>query len=259
MHLITSDQTTLFYETYGEAKDTPMVLIHGLGADHGMWTPQIETLPSQGFFLVVPDVRGHGKSSPVEEFDFRDCARDICELLDHLKMPKANLAGVSMGGVIVQQFACDFPEKIDHVVIADSFSEVRTPLEMLGAWSNWLTLKIFPSLFRKTLEKACGKPHMERARQYFQVAFQRMDSELVAKARVALNHFDIIECLQTIHRPTLVLVGDQFGAFAINMARKTAKAIPNAKFKVLEGGADPSNLTVPEKFDRAVLGFVVYE
>jgi len=52
------------------------------------------------------------------------------------------------------------------------------------------------------------------------------------------------------------MVGDQFGDFAIGMARKTAEALPNAELKVLAGGADPSNLTVPARFNQAVLAFL---
>jgi 3-oxoadipate enol-lactonase len=257
MELTTSDRTTLFFETYGDPADRPLVVIHGLGADHEMWAPQIETLPPQGFFLIAPDVRGHGRSSPVETFELQDCARDIAEILDHLEIPQATVAGVSMGGVIVQQFTCDFPDRLDRLVVSDSFSEIRTLMEKLAAWSNWLTLKLWPSLFSRAFEMAYRQPHMEQARDYFHEVFQEMDPQQVLQARVALNHFDIIDRLPAVDSPALVVVGDQFGAFAINMARKTADALPNAAFQVLEGGADPSNLTVPDEFDRAILDFLM--
>ena len=259
MQLTTFDGTTLYVETYGNLNDEPVMLIHGLGADHTMWAPQIETLPKQGFFLVVPDVRGHGQSDPVETFDLADCARDIAAVLDHLKIDRAHLIGMSMGGVIVQQFASDFPKRVDRLVICDSFSEVRTLLEKIGGWSNWLTLKVWPSLFTYALKRAYGKPHMARARRYFDEAFRRMDPKQTAKARAAINHIDLLDRLEAVEAPALVLVGDQFGAFALGMARKTAAALPNAEFRVLEGGADPSNLTVPAQFDRAVLAFLTRE
>jgi 3-oxoadipate enol-lactonase len=224
-----------------------------------MWAPQIETLPEHGFFLIVPDVRGHGKSDPVKTFDLTDCARDIAAVLNHLEIDRAHLVGMSMGGVIVQQFACDFPTRLDRLVISDSFSEVRTLLEKVGGWSNWLTLKLWPSLFNYAFKHAYGKPHMARARRYFEASFKRMDPKQTAKARAAINHIDLLDCLEDVEVPALVTVGDQFGDFAIGMARKTAAALPNAEFEVLEGGADPSNLTVPAQFDRAVLAFLARE
>ena len=136
MILETSDDIELYYETYGDEGDKPVVLVHGLGAEGGMWGPQIENYPSEGLFLIVPHVRGHGKTSKVKEFRISDCARDIKELLDHLEVDRASLAGVSMGGVIVQQFACDFPDRVKKLVIADSFSEVSGLIDKLRGWSQ---------------------------------------------------------------------------------------------------------------------------
>jgi 3-oxoadipate enol-lactonase len=132
MHLTTFDELRLYVETYGDPDDQPVVLIHGLGADHAMWAPQTDAFPEHGFFLIVPDVRGHGQSDPVAAFALADCARDIAAVLDHLEIGRAHLVGMSMGGVIVQQFACDFPTRLDRLVISDSFSEVRTLLEKVG-------------------------------------------------------------------------------------------------------------------------------
>lgn len=66
------------YETFDDKSAQPVVLVHGLGADHEMWSPQIARYPSKGFYLIVPDVRGHGRSSPVETFCIQDCATDRC-------------------------------------------------------------------------------------------------------------------------------------------------------------------------------------
>ena len=98
MILNTSDGIELFYETYGEKRNTPIVLVHGLGAEYNMWLPQISKYPSQSLFVIAPDMRGHGNSSKVKSFKIRDCAKDINELLEHLGITKANLVGVSMGG-----------------------------------------------------------------------------------------------------------------------------------------------------------------
>ena len=256
MKIKTSDNIELHYSTFGERKDTPVILIHGLGADRYMWKPQMESLPREGLFLIIPDMRGHGHTSKVETFSIRDCARDISELLDHLDYPRAVIVGVSMGGVIAQQFACDYPDQTEKLIVADSFSEVASLSEKIGGWMQWLTMKLAPGVLVKSMEKVYKEPHMEDTLHYFRESLANQDKKQILKARAALNRFHITERLEGIGSPTLVLVGDGFGKFAIHMAKKTANAIAGADFKILKGGLDPSNMVVNEAFDHETLKFI---
>ncbi len=256
MILKTSGGIELFYEIYGEKGNTPVVLVHGLGAEHNMWLPQISKYPSQGIFVIAPDMRGHGKSSKVKSFQISDCARDIEELLEHLGIAKASLVGVSMGGLIIQQFALDFPKRVDKLVIADSYSTTKGIIRTMNAK---FALFLFKFLSKKLIIKLLELPYKgadkENIRRYFREQLSKMDIEQVRLERNEVNRFGILDRLSEINVPTLVLVGDHFGKMAINMAKETANGIKGSQFKVLEGGGDPSNLMVPDLFDNEVLDF----
>ncbi len=256
MKLRTTDNIDLHYSTFGERKDTPVVLIHGLGADRYMWEPQMISLPGEGLFLIVPDMRGHGNTSKVNTFSIKDCARDISQLLYHLDCPRAVITGVSMGGVIAQQFACDFPDQTEKLVVADSFSEVASFSEKTGGWMQWLTIRLAPGMLIKSMKKVYQGPEKKDTLRYFRESLAKQDKKQILKARAALNRFQITDRLEAIEAPTLVLVGDGFGTFAIRMAQKTARAIAGADFHVLQGGLDPSNMVVQETFDREMLKFI---
>jgi pimeloyl-ACP methyl ester carboxylesterase len=96
MHITSCDGTPIAYATFGNPAHPPLVLLHGLGGDHRMWEPQLACYPAHNLYVIAPDVRGHGQSSPVERFTVRDCARDVVALLDHLGIAQAHIAGVSM-------------------------------------------------------------------------------------------------------------------------------------------------------------------
>jgi len=254
----TSDQLSLYYETHGDLSAPPVVLIHGIGADHRMWEPQIKSLPAAGFFVIVPDLRGHGVSDVPETFTIADCARDIKELLDALDIQSAHLVGVSMGGMVVQQFLANYPDRAFTQVIVDSLSGVTRPVERFNANLAAFLLKVFPAKFQAYLIRSSYKNMKhDDVGQYFEDRILNMDSRWLLMARQEVNRFNILEKLPEMDIPTLVLVGDGFGNLAIDMARTTAENIPNAKFQILKGGGDPSNLLVPDTFDKAVIEFLM--
>ncbi len=254
MCFTTSDAVKISFQTFGDQRNPAMLLIHGLGADGQMWRPQINTFPDQGYYLIVPDVRGHGQSSNVDRFSIKDCARDMMELIDHLGIETVTVAGVSMGGVIAQQMACDYPEYLHRLILCDTFSEVRSIKAKIGGWMQWLTIKFSPRLLCKSLELTFKD--FPEISGYFQQHFEDMNKKQLIMARTALNRFYITQRLSNLDIPTLVMAGDLFGDWFIDINRRLANSIPNAKFVSLEKAMDPSNLVNPGRFNNEALDFL---
>lgn len=259
MILKTSDDMELYYETHGDLNNPSILLIHGIGADHKMFSPQIEKYSKEGYFVIAPDMRGHGKSSKVSTLKLSDWTRDIKELMDHLNISKTILLGVSMGGVIVQKFVCEFPEKVNKLIISDSFGEIKTITEKVISFAQIIGFNIFKVLPQKTAANLVASTYKEiskEAEEYFEDISLKTDFTQLLLARKAINKIDILDDLKKIEVSTLVLVGDKI-KLMVGITNKIAQSIKNSHFRVIKDSLDPSNLVAPDKFDKEVLDFLL--
>ncbi|MEA1943938.1 MAG: alpha/beta hydrolase, partial [Euryarchaeota archaeon] len=237
----TSNGVEIYYETYGSREGMPVVLIHGLGADHSMWDLQIQKYPSMNLFLIVPDMRGHGRSSRVDSFRIKDCAGDLAEIFESMNLKKVSIVGVSMGGLVAQRFAIDFPDRVEKLVIVDSFSSIRGWMMRLNCRLALFLTKLFSKVVLiRLINSAYRGEEMQNIREYFRKQILAQDTKQIMKVREEVNRFDVHDELRNVRMPTLVLVGDHHGKMAIKMAEETAKQIKNVRFGILKGGGDPS-------------------
>ncbi|HKL29202.1 MAG TPA: alpha/beta hydrolase [Natrialbaceae archaeon] len=247
----------LVYRTDGDPDARPLVLLHGLGADHSMWGPQIDRYPDEGYHLIVPDVRGFGDSDPVPSFEIEDCADDLAAIIDDYGVDAAAVAGVSMGSLIAQVFAAKYPERVTRLVLSDTFSSVHGVRARVLSRVATAMLSIVPTgLQIRLVESQYDAPADEPIREYFRTQLVETDRDQLVRARRAVNAFDGRDDLHRIDAPTLVVVGDDNPGWFVELARETAEGIPDARFEELPGGSDPSNLTATDAFDDAVLAFL---
>lgn len=260
MILTNNDSTQTFFETAGDPNNPSIILLHGIGADHRMWAPQIQAFADQSFHILAPDLLGHGQSSKVNALTLRDWENQINDLLAHFKQTKCILIGVSMGGVIAQSYAVHYPDKISHLVLSDTFGELKTLAENALGFSQVIGFQVYKLLGKKLLAAGMAStykaPYAQQARKYFSEVSLEIDFDQMILSRKAINQIDAIGKIKADHFPSLVLVGGQFGKFFIEINRKIADNIPHSKFVVLPNSMDPSNLVNPVEFNREVLDFL---
>ena len=108
---------------YDMAGSGPLVVfLHGIGGNRTNWYGQLEHF-SNRFCAVTWDARGYGASNDSPQtLKFSDFADDLLRLLDHCKAERAHLVGLSMGGMIVQDFYGRHPERVATLALVDTSS-----------------------------------------------------------------------------------------------------------------------------------------
>lgn len=248
-----------YYETYGDENNPAIVLLHGIGADHTMWEPQKNFFSFADFFVITPDLLAHGKSSKVKTLSLLDWVVQLEDLLDHLDIHKVTLIGMSMGGVIAQFFAVTSPDRLERLVVSDSFGELKTLVEKFLGFSQVLGFRIFKLLGNQILSKGMASSYKADyaifAKDYFQKVSLTVDLNQMVLARKAINKINVLEKLKSIKVPALVLVGSEFGKSFVAINKKIAVAL-RAKLVVIPNSMDPSNLVNPVAFNQIVLSFL---
>jgi 3-oxoadipate enol-lactonase len=254
--------TVFYYETFGEGY--PLVLIRGLGSNADHWYEQVPAFSTE-YRVIVFDNRGVARSSdPGGAFSILMMAQDVIGLLDHLKMDSAHVIGLSMGGMIAQELAIRYPERVKGLVLASTHcggphqitasEEIRSiMMDMIRTGSEESKLKAAACLFyKKTLEK---RP--EVARRYSEVSLKRpVSAKTLSKQWEAISKHDAFDRLSRIKAPTLVLTGDADVLIPQENSRILAESIPGAELKIISGGGHQVLVEQPEACNAAVLAFL---
>lgn len=119
MPFVEANNVRMFYTDEGDGP--PVLMVHGWSCDGSDWAWQTPALLAAGYRCIVPDLRGHGRSSvPAGGFAPRDYASDLAALLAHLGAGPVVAIGHSMGGATVVALAVEHPKAVRAIVPVDS-------------------------------------------------------------------------------------------------------------------------------------------
>src|SRR5256885_10445298 len=131
-YLKTDDRVRIYYEEHGSG--TPLGLAYGIGGNAAMWDVNIPGLAAR-HRLILWEPRGHARSDSPEDpakYSFERWALDLEAVLDHLRLRRAHLGGLSLGAGIATRFALRFPGRARSLVVTNSSSASGEPL----SWQN---------------------------------------------------------------------------------------------------------------------------
>lgn len=227
-----------------------------------MFKPQLDYF-SQRYQVVACDLRGNGRSgklrqSPDEIIDTQ--CLDLILLLNTLQIREAVFVGIAYGGLIVQQIAGQYPERVKAIVIADSFcrceaSGVIGKLQLAAAYLSWVLYYapgelLLPSL--RLMYRRWELAYSELRRNMLDK--DRRPSELY-RQRLASSRIDFSAHLTAFRRPALCVVGD-YTAYGIDNMKEVVSQLPQAQLAIIPDSFDPSNLCQPETFNAILQQFL---
>lgn len=262
MPLFSNKAVEIFFYEQGEG--FPLVLLSGLGGDHqSVWPPCFEPF-AKHFRVIAVDTRNSGKSQFFEDpFTIQDMADDIKQLLDGLNIDRIHLAGYSMGGLVAQQFAKDYPEYLDRLILAGTYSRMnnRTCLFMEGvreAYEGSRSLQtifdlVYPLLYREAYYEKI--PH---GRERIRLPPEELEEPYFGWLRLyeALRAFDSRKWLHDIKHKTLIINGTEDFFVSLADQELLEKKIPDSTVVRIPEAGHMLSYEQTERFLSAILNFL---
>jgi pimeloyl-ACP methyl ester carboxylesterase len=234
----------LYYETQGAGE--PLLLLHGGSGSHEDWVYAGRDEFSREYTLIMPDARGHGRSTnPAMAITHRQCALDTFALLDHLGINKCKAIGLSMGGNILLHMATLQPDRIEAMVVVSA-------------------TMYFPEQARAIMRQVPIDDQPPREWDTMRKRHKHGDGQIMAiwewLRGMADSHDDMNftpPALSRITASTLIVYGDRDFLYPVEIAVDMYRAIPqSALWVVPKGGHGPVFLDAAPLFVKTSLAFL---
>jgi len=233
----------MYYETRGDGE--PLVLLHGGGGAGVNWELIFDVAPPD-YRLVIPDLRGHGRSTnPSTQFSFRQAAKDVLALMDRLRIDRFKAIGLSMGAKTLLHAATQQPDRIEAMVLVSA-----TPY--------------FPeqarALMRQLTPETRSEAEWQQMRQWHKHGDEQI-RQLWRQMNALKDSYDDVNftppLLSTITARTLLVHGDRDPLYPVKLALEMYEAIPRSYLWVVpNAGHGPIFGEMKDHFVETAMAFL---
>ena len=260
----TDDGVRIYFEEHGEG--TPLVLAYGIGGNADLWDVNREALAAR-HRLVLWEPRGHARSASPEDparYSFARWALDLRAVLDHLRIRRAHVGGLSLGAGIATRFALRFPARVLSLLVTNSSSAAGLPLSVDNLVMRARSIEITLTKGMDAMAEfamAVNPNVAERlkldpgSRDEFYAYYRKLTPIGYANSLRALLAMDYISAeLPKIRVPVLLFGGDRDPS--LGPMRTMHRKIRGSKLVVLSPASHFANRDQPEAWNRAALDFL---
>ncbi|HEY1586371.1 MAG TPA: alpha/beta fold hydrolase [Polyangia bacterium] len=254
--------------TFDAGAGPAVVFVHGLGANLTHFEHVAPALVAAGYRVCGLDLPGFGLSGkPRREYSIRWLSGAVFALMDHLCIPKATLAGHSLGGLVVADAALHDKSRVERLVLISSAGLFQMPLPF-----QWVARTIMrPGLVaaalernaRRLLEKRVFEERNEKVERFIEQAVTRPDPRFVHdlarvmwSLRKELTSYHLFDEVQRLTMPTLVIYGGSDRLLPTKSVPKWATKLPAGELEVIERCGHMPIIEKPEQVVMRMKAFL---
>jgi pimeloyl-ACP methyl ester carboxylesterase len=244
------------YNIYGAGES--LLLIHGALVSQAMWQPQIADF-CKSYRVITLDMPAHGNTQDLdEEYSIETLAQYVIEQLDELGIVQTHICGHSLGGMVAQQIASAYPERVQKLILAETAFGTRNSLwERIQTGFAKPFLRITPQSVLVDLSvKQYGSCNVDTG-NFVRKEMSRYDHKTSLRVMSAAFKYAGKERLKGIKSPTLVMVAAE-NRQTHAQSKEMATLIPNSKFVVIKSVNHLLNLDNPDDFNSEVIRFLQF-
>lgn len=252
-------EVTLAVDVRGDGP--ALLLLHGFPLDRSIWKHQVATL--SGWRRIAPDLRGLGLSdAPKGAYTMATYADDLMKLLDKLRVRKAVIAGMSMGGYVAFELLRRYRDRVAGLILCDTKAEADTEDGKKGRdemaalaeakGNEAVAERMLPRLLGRTTQQT--QPQL--VRQVKDMIVRAAVPGVAGALRAMRDRPDSTPLLATIDVPTLVVVGQEDELTPPAVAKVMTKAIPSAAMTTIAGAGHVAPLEAPTAVSRVFAEFL---
>lgn len=245
-------KTDLNYRVTGQG--TPIIFIHGFTLDHRMWSPQVEYF-SKTHQVITYDMRGFGKSPiPTNTYSHH---QDLANLFNHLKINKAHIVGLSLGGEIALDFATSHPGKCQTITTIDgSINGYKSTIDwdvhaqdqsLEKVKQNWLNHQVFKETRKNKYAMSVIKPQIAAYSGWHWLQKDIYKQKLTSST---------LKSLSKITCPTQIILGEKDLNYFHTIANLIQQKLPNAKIHIIPNSGHIPNLETPKQCNQIIKKFI---
>ena len=263
MPKILVNDINIYYELRGEGH--PLVMIMGLAGNSDWWSPRLIEGLAQNYQLLIFDNRGARRSdAPESDYSLQLFAKDTVGLMQSLGIKRAHIFGFSMGGMIAQEIALSYPDRVSRLVFGCTHCGPAHSIPPSPEVMALLSKRDYSSLDEFfTLNLPILFP-TEFMAQYPDVVADFKKRFLIAPMRPsayflqleAVSRFSSFDRLGRIQKSTLILAGEKDVLVLPENSAVLARNIPGSQLIYLEGCGHLFFDQVPEKISRILHNFL---